>query len=188
VDVSLQCAAGSATLALSQHRLAPLGAAAGADQRWQIPVCVRYGKGETIRQSCTLLVDKSATLPLQGGCPAFVFANAGGRGYYVADYRGELLARLASNRSVLSPSEYASLLYDMRGLVRAGSLSGAQALEWVRAAGKSRDRHVVRAAIDLATFVRDTLIGEEERAPFAAFAREGIRRSRKDAGICTASQ
>jgi alanyl aminopeptidase len=135
-------------------------------------VCVRYGKGDTTKQSCTLLVEKSARLPLQGGCPAFVIANAGGRGYYVSDYRGELLTQLASNRGILSPSEYASLLYDMRGLVRAGSLTGAQALEWVRAAGKSRDRHVVRAAIELATFVRDTLIGDGERAQFAAFVRD----------------
>jgi alanyl aminopeptidase len=124
VDVSLQCTAGSATLALSQHRLAPLGAAAGAEQRWQIPVCVRYGKGEMTRQSCTLLADKSATLPLQGGCPAFVFANAGGAATTSPTIAANCFARLASNRSVLSPSEYASLLYDMRGLVRAGSLSG----------------------------------------------------------------
>lgn len=172
VEVKLQCAAGGAKLALSQHRLTPLGAAPGADQRWQIPVCVRYGRGATTRQSCTLLADKSATLPLQGGCPAFVFANAGGRGYYVADYRDELLARLAADRNMLSPPEYASLLYDMRALVRAGSLSGAQALEWVRAAGSSHDRHVVRAAIELATFVRDTLIDIAERAQFAAFVRQ----------------
>ena len=135
VEVKLQCAAGGAKLALSQHRLTPLGATEGADQRWQIPVCARYGKGATTRQSCTLLAKESGTLALQGGCPTFVFANAGGRGYYVADYRDGLLARLAADRNHLSPPEYASLLYDMRALVRAGSLSGAQALEWVRAAG-----------------------------------------------------
>jgi alanyl aminopeptidase len=101
-----------------------------------------------------------------------VFANAGGRGYYVADYRDQLLAQLAADRNALSPSEYASLLYDMRALVRAGSLNAAQALEWVRAAGGSRDRHVVSAAIELATFVRDTLVGDAERAQFAAFVRE----------------
>ncbi len=172
VEVKLQCAAGGAKLVLSQHRLAPLGVAEGADQRWQIPVCARYGKGATTRQSCMLLAEKSATLALQGSCPTFVFANAGGRGYYVADYRDGMLARLAADRNALLPSEYASLLYDMRALVRAGSLSGAQALEWVRAAGSSRDRHVVEAAIELATFVRDTLVGDAERVRFAAFAHQ----------------
>ena len=172
VDVKLQCGAGGAKLALSQHRLTPLGAKNGADQRWQIPVCARYGRGTTTRQSCTLLTEVSATLELQGGCPTFVFANAGGRGYYVPNYSAEMLARLGADRNALSTPEYASLLYDLRALVRAGSLSGAQALEWVRAAGRSRDRHVVEAAIALATFVRDTLIGDAERAQFAAFVRQ----------------
>jgi alanyl aminopeptidase len=171
IEVKLECAAGGAELALSQHRLTPLGATEGADQHWLIPVCARYGKGTTTQQSCTLLAKESGTLALHGGCPTFVFANAGGRGYYVADYRNGLLARLAADRNALSPSEYASLLYDMRALVRAGSLSGAQALEWVRAAGSSHDRHVVIAAIELASFVRDTLIGDAERAQFAAFVR-----------------
>ncbi len=172
VEVKLQCAAGGVKLALSQHRLTPLGVADASDQRWQIPVCVRYGKGATTRQSCTLLAEKSTTLALPGSCPTFVFANAGGRGYYVANYHDGLLARLATDRNALSPSEYASLLYDIRALIRAGSLSGAQALEWVRAAGSSHDRHVVIAAIELATFVRDTLVDGADRAQFAAFVRQ----------------
>ena len=150
VEVKLQCGAGGAKLALSQRRLTPLGTKDAAGQRWQIPVCARYGRGTTTRQSCTLLTDVSAALELQGGCPAFVFANAGGRGYYVPSYDAEMLARLGADRHALSPPEYASLLYDLRALVRAGSLSGAEALEWVRAAGRSRDRHVVEAAIALA--------------------------------------
>jgi cytosol alanyl aminopeptidase len=172
IEVKLQCAAGRAALELSQHRLQPLGAASGGDQRWQIPVCARYGKGTAAKQSCTLLTERSATLDLDGACPAFVFANAGGRGYYVADYRDDLLPRLAANRSALTPPEYASLLYDLRALVRAGSVSGAEALEWVRPAFASRERHVVRAAIELAQFVRDTFVDEASRARFSAFVRQ----------------
>jgi len=172
VEVALQCTSGGAKLALSQRRLVPLGAPEHRDQRWQIPVCVRYASGTATRQSCTLLEEKSATLALQGSCPKFVMANAGGRGYYVADYRDDLLTRLGSNRIALSPPEYAGLLYDLRTLVRAGDVSGAQALEWVRAAGGSRDRHVMEADIELAKFVRDTLVGEAERTQFSAFVRE----------------
>ncbi len=172
VEVKLQCAAGGVKLALSQHRLTPLGVVNDTDQRWQIPVCVRYGKGATTRQTCTLLAEKSAAIALPGSCPTFVFANAGGRGYYVANYGDGLLARLATDRNALSPAEYASLLYDIRALVRAGSLDGTQALEWVRGAGSSHDRHVIVAAIELATFVRDTLVDDADRAQFAAFVRQ----------------
>jgi cytosol alanyl aminopeptidase len=171
LEVELRCSASGPKLALSQHRLAPLGAAED-DQRWQIPVCARYGTRAATRQSCTLLARSSGELPLDGPCPTFVYANAGGRGYYVADHRNGLLTRLAADRDRLTPSEYASLLYDIRALVRARSLSGAQALEWVRTSGKVHERHVVEAAIDLATFVRDTLVDDAERAAFSAFVRE----------------
>ena len=35
----------------------------------------------------------------QGACPRYVFANAGGKGYYLPEYRGDLLDRLARNRA-----------------------------------------------------------------------------------------
>ena len=89
-------------------------------RRWQIPACVRYRSGATTKQVCTLLSDASATLPLSGACPRYVFANAGGKGYYLPDYRGDLLDRLARNRASLSVAEYTSVLYDLRSLVRAG--------------------------------------------------------------------
>jgi len=103
-----------------------------------------------------------------------VFANACGRGYYVPDYRGDLLARLATHRNLLTTAEYASLVYDMRALVRAGSVSGAQAIEWIRMAGTANDRHVVLAAIELGEFVRDTLVTDVEGPKFSAFAREVV--------------
>jgi hypothetical protein len=55
--------------------------------------------------------------------------------------------------------------------VRAGSVTGAQALEWARAAARSRDRHVIVAAIALASFVRDELVSDDERTRFSAFVR-----------------
>lgn len=171
VDVRLQCAAGRAKLALTQRRLVPLGAPAATPQRWQIPVCARYGTGTSSRQACTLMVDASATLELAGGCPAFVVANAGGRGYYVPDYRDDLLERLAKHRRALSTPEYASLLYDLQALVRAGTASPAQALSWIRLGAAERDRHVVLAAVELAAFVGDTLVPEADRSAYSAFVR-----------------
>src|SRR5207302_10928882 len=155
IEVKLQCAPTRAWIDLTQHRLALLGTKDVNAQQWQIPVCVHYGSGNSTRQACGLMTEETKTLPLQGGCPSFVFANAGGRGYYVPDYRGDLLAKLAAYRNSLTTAEYASLVYDMRALVRAGSVSGAQAIAWLRMAGAAHDRHVVLAAVELGEFVRD---------------------------------
>jgi alanyl aminopeptidase len=168
VEVRLQCGKGGTKALLAQHRLAALGSAAVDARRWQIPVCLRYGSART----CTLMTDASATVPLAGGCPAFLFANAGGRGYYVPDYRGDLLARLAAHREALSPTEYASLLDDLRPLVRSGAVTGAEAMQWVRLGATARDRHVVGAALDLAVFARNTLVRDEDRPRYSAFVRE----------------
>jgi alanyl aminopeptidase len=172
IDVTLHCAPTRTWIDLKQRRLALLGTNDVKPQQWQIPVCARYGSGNASRQACGLMTEETKALPLQGGCPSFVFANASGRGYYVPDYRGDLLAKLAMHRDSLTAAEYASLVHDLRALLRAGSVSGAQAMDWIRMAGTAHDRHVVLAAIDLADFVRDTLVTDVERPRFSAFARE----------------
>src|SRR5207237_7811347 len=139
-------------------RLMLLGAVGGEAQQCQIPVCARYGSGSSSRRACTLLTESKATIALEGGCPAYLFANAGGRGYYVPDYRGNLLEKLAAQRAALTVPEYASLVGDIRALVRAGSMSASRAIEWLRIAGRAHDRHIVLAAIGLGEFLRDTLV------------------------------
>ena len=154
VEVKLQCGAGGAKLALSQRRLTPLGRdgclrSALADSgvralrtRDDDAAIVHAARRRSRRHSRCREAARRSCSPTPAGAATMC-----------ASYHAGLLARLAADRNALSPSEYASLLYDMRALVRAGSLSGAQALEWVRAAGRSRDRHVVdsghRACDDL---------------------------------------
>ena len=170
VRVALGCSQGRARLLLSQRRHAATGDEVPI-QQWQIPVCARYGEGRASRTACTLLTEPKGTLDVGTACPAFVVANAGGRGYYLPAYDADMLARLARHRDALTPAEYASVLYDLRALVRAGSVTGAQALEWASAAARSRDRHVIVAAIALASFVRDELVADDERVRFSAFVR-----------------
>jgi len=171
VDVRLQCTAAGAKLVLTQHRLELHGSAQATAQQWEIPLCIRYGKGSASRQACALMTEKSMTLPLKGGCPAYVFANAGGRGYYVPDYRDNLLARLAARHEAMSTAEYTSLLYDLQALVRSGSVKSAQAMSWVALAAAADDRHVVLAAANLAEFAGNTLVADADRPQFSSFVR-----------------
>ena len=169
VRVDLDCATHPATLVLSQHRHVPAGVPAGS-QRWDVPVCVRYGGNRASRETCTLLTQAHAALSLEGDrCPAFVVANAGGRGYYVPEYGGALLARLKAHPRTLTTPELASLVYDLQPLLRAGAVDVAQVLDWIRAAAASRERSVVAAAIGVASFVRDSAVSEGSRPRFDRF-------------------
>jgi len=171
VDVELQCATDGASLALTQRPLKLLGSDAMGERRWQIPVCARYRTAASLRRTCTLMTETTATIPLGGACPTFVFANAAGRGYYVPDYGEDLLLQLAKNRKTLSAAEYASFLYDLKPLVRAGALNPALALQWVRFGAAEQDRHVVLAAVEVAQFAGDTLFEEADRPSYSAFVR-----------------
>ncbi|HSC23116.1 MAG TPA: M1 family metallopeptidase [Casimicrobiaceae bacterium] len=169
VRVALDCSARPATLALEQHRHVPAGVTPG-NQRWEIPVCVRYGNDDATHEACTLLDKPRATLAFEGNvCPDFVVANAGGRGYYVPEYDKASLARLRERPQWLTSPELASLVYDMRPMLRAGAIDGAQALDWIRTAAASRERSVIAAAIELAGFVRDSSVSAASRPDFDRF-------------------
>jgi len=85
VAVTLACD-GKPRLLLEQSRHLPLGSTGDAKQKWQVPVCARYGVGGTVKESCTLLTEKEGTLALDGlgagKCPDWVMPNAEASGYY----------------------------------------------------------------------------------------------------------
>jgi alanyl aminopeptidase len=171
VSVELDCKTTPPRLLLSQRRHAAPDAPASA-QRWQIPVCARYGNAKATNEACTLLSAPSSTLALGAACPTFVMANAGGRGYYVPEYRGKLLAQLLAKPGAMTPAEAASVVYDLRPLLRAGAIDATQVLDGIRVGARSRERSVVTAALAVANNVRDTLVSAREMDAFAAFVRQ----------------
>ena len=167
VGVALVCSQGRVRLAFSQQRHATKGDNVPA-QQWQIPVSARYGEGRASRTACTLLLKKKATR-CRNDVPGICRLQRRWPRVLHAGLRFDVLARLARHGDALTPAEYANVLYDLRALVRAGSVSSAQALEWASAAAHSRDRHVVVATIALASFVCDELVSDAERTRFSMF-------------------
>ncbi|HEX6795063.1 MAG TPA: M1 family metallopeptidase, partial [Casimicrobiaceae bacterium] len=180
--VDLDCSARPVQLSLAQHRHVAAGEMAGL-QRWDIPVCARYGNGGTSHDACTLLTVPAAKLELPGDCPAFVFANAGARGYYIPEYSPSLLADLRLHRQVLTTAELASLVYDMRPLLRAGAVDVAQALDWVRVGAAADERSVVAAAIEVARFIRDVAVTPKTRPRFDRFVQHVFGRRARSLGF-----
>ena len=77
------CDGSGARLELAQSRWLPVGSHAATGELWQVPVCARYGRGDSVQEGCTLLTSASGSLPLAGaGCPAWIMPNADGAGYY----------------------------------------------------------------------------------------------------------
>jgi alanyl aminopeptidase len=180
VSVSLRCAPGAPPVVeLRQQRYRPAGSqAAGnepasADPRWRCPVCIRYPTGNASARDCGLVDAATAELPLThaSGCPAWVMPNADAVGYYRTAFEGDLLPHLLAHLGELSAAERFGLIDDAQALVAAGRVPAGDALALVDVLARDTDRHLVAAAIDIATQA-GTMIDDAERPRYQRFVRK----------------
>ncbi|MBX7191849.1 MAG: M1 family metallopeptidase [Sandaracinaceae bacterium] len=135
VHADLACGEGGNVVMLSQERFTPLGftpepvavttegEAPAPTPRWQIPVCVRFGRGRETGEVCTLLNQESARLDLPAGaCPEWIHPNANASGYYrFAMPADDLDALVTRGYAQLGPRERLSLANNVRAMVGAGT-------------------------------------------------------------------
>ena len=134
---------GGSGVTLTQRRFAydGGGVAGGEDERWSVPVVVRHDGDETATQR-VLLDGPSASLPLDGGSPRWVNANAGAHGFYRVRYTGALLDGLLANLDALSPLERYTMVDDAFAAVLSGSIGAADFVGLVERYGDERDLSV----------------------------------------------
>ncbi|HEX8790791.1 MAG TPA: M1 family metallopeptidase [Polyangiaceae bacterium] len=89
IEAEVRCSGGAAPqVHLKQSRFLPRGSSGDAGHTWQVPVCLKYpvagaGHDAQTKQTCTLLTAPEADVALETStCPAWVFPNAHGTGYY----------------------------------------------------------------------------------------------------------
>ncbi len=163
VSVALDCKNGAPSLHLEQQRFLPLGSKGSESQVWSIPVCVRYGTGETGKSECTQMEAASYDWKLQTqSCPAWVEANDKAVGYYRVEYKDGLLASLTQGNVVqrLSAPERVDFMGNAQSLAEAGKLPAADALALVNVFHSDPERNVVQSALDLALEPRASLVPE----------------------------
>jgi alanyl aminopeptidase len=80
---------------------------ANTTHNWNVPVCWR---GDGIAPTCTV-VSSHAEIPVKS-CPAWIYPNAGGTGYYRTEWSPEQLAGLDLKQ--LTAAERLTLVYDLR--------------------------------------------------------------------------
>ncbi len=96
-------------------------AQSNSPRQWAIPVCWRADGLPT--QSCAVLdtPNREIELPKGAACPAWVYLNAGGTGYYRSEWTGPQLTALGDHGlAELTAAERLTLVYDLRTLKGAG--------------------------------------------------------------------
>jgi alanyl aminopeptidase len=186
VSVALDCSGSKPALKVDQQRFLPLGSKGSTDQKWDIPLCVRYGSGTTGRNQCTLLTQASQTVALEDAksCPTWVQANDRANGYYRVDYKGGLLGSLVAGDVVdrLPAAERAELMGNAQALSNAGKLAAADVLALVDTFHNDPERYVVQTAVNLALGPREHLVPDNLLPNYQRFLLKNFQARARELG------
>ncbi|HEY2459311.1 MAG TPA: M1 family metallopeptidase [Candidatus Acidoferrum sp.] len=142
---------------------------AGSSEIWQIPVSLRTDKSKDV--SYFLLAQHTQTFDLPG-CSAWVFANAGGRGYYRSAYQpGKFAALSAEMEKSFSPEERVHFLGDAWAMVSVGRLNIGNYLATLQQMQSERTRAVLGAMTGHLAEIHDTIVAPADRPAFEAWIR-----------------
>lgn len=158
VTADLACGEGGNVVALTQERFIPLGSRAAREGVWQIPVCVRFGRGREVGVACTLLQTSTGRLPLPAGpCPEWFHPNADAGGYYrFAMPADDLDALVTRGLGRASPRERLSVANGLRTMLASGAEDAARLLPIFARLVQDEERLVVlESAAALAAVVED---------------------------------
>jgi len=96
--------------------------------KWTVPVCWKADGGKS---GCDVMsaARREVALPKAAGCPAWIYWNAGGTGYYRSDWTPAQLSALSENGlDKLTEAERLTLVYDLRAM-KLGKLMEAPAMD-----------------------------------------------------------
>jgi aminopeptidase N len=146
---------------------------AGSQEIWQIPVSLRLEGAKDA--TYVLLAQRQQTFELPG-CAAWVYANAGGRGYYRSNYDAATLTKISAElETSFSPEERIHFLGDEWAMVRVGRLNVGEYLETLGKMKGERARAVVAAMMGRLGDVHDTIVSASDRAAFEKWVRDLLR-------------
>jgi puromycin-sensitive aminopeptidase len=144
-----------------------------SEERWPVPMVLRYSDGGTVREQRVLLREAQTKVTLEGsGEVKWLCANAGSTGFYRVAYDAQALERLSANLQTLAPSERISLLADQWSLVRSGEGSVASFLELAGRFGNEEDDAVLEELVGRLSYVESRLVEGEEQERFRRWVEE----------------
>jgi alanyl aminopeptidase len=183
VETQLSCEGEHPRLSFAQSRYLPLGSPGDANQSWQIPVCVRYGRGAESHETCTLLTDTQGTLDLEGECPEWVMPNAGGAGYFRFGLPAEQLAALThAGWSQLTTPEKMALGDSLEAAFARGTLPAADLYALLPTFANDPARRVATMPMGVLSFALHHLVTDAQKARVKALAKRLYRGSMRRLG------
>ncbi|HYK98337.1 MAG TPA: M1 family metallopeptidase [Candidatus Acidoferrales bacterium] len=141
--------------------------AAKSDQKWPVPLVLRYGTDRGIREERVLFDTARTTVTLAGA--KWLYPNTGGRGFYRWQLDDAADRMLDGGVRELAPEERLSLVDDAWALTRTGRRSLAAFLRRLDTLAGEEDRTVLSAISDALAWLSNFAVRERTQAAFARF-------------------
>jgi puromycin-sensitive aminopeptidase len=166
VDIRAREADGGLELELSQTRYFSDTDAAPTDQRWPVPIVIKYGTAEGVREHRSVLSAARATVQLPGA--RWFFPNGGGRGFYrfrfASSFEGD---RLDAGIAHLAAEERLALVDNLWAIARHGKATLAMFLARLETMRGEEDRAVLAAIGDSLSWLGNYAVRDATERPFA---------------------
>jgi puromycin-sensitive aminopeptidase len=166
VDIRARDVDGGLELELSQTRYFSDNDAAPTSQRWPVPLVIKYGTAQGVREHRTVLSAERGTVQLPGA--RWFFPNAGGRGFYrfhfASAFEGD---RLDAGIAHLAAEERLALVDDLWALARHGKATLAMFLARLETLRGEEDRAVLAAIGDSLSWLGNYAVRDATERPFA---------------------
>lgn len=146
---------------------------AGSQELWQVPVSLRPAGAKNA--TYVLLAGRQQTFDLPG-CAPWVYADAGGRGYYRSEYEPTTLVKMGAELGTFfSPEERIRLLNDEWALMDVGRLSMGDYLDTVEKMKGERTRALVDEMIGRFGAIHNRIAAPEDRPALERWVRDFLR-------------
>jgi alanyl aminopeptidase len=162
--------AGRGMLEIKQERFLNAGVDA-PEQLWTIPVHVKYFDGKEIQTRTFLLEERSKRVEL-GTDVEWALPNAGAIGYYRWSAPLHMVIQMAADpMGTLDRRERAVFLANVRALLNAGEINGADYLAILSSLGKTPEPEIVSAVMNELGSTEMAFVTDDLCDPFAGYIR-----------------
>jgi puromycin-sensitive aminopeptidase len=174
VHIAAKQVDGALELELTQARYFSDPSAKTTGQVWPVPMVLKYGTADGLREHRFVLRRQRDTLRLEGA--SWFFPNSGGRGFYRFAFASALEGDLVDQGIPhLSAEERLALLDDLWALVRHGKATLATVLRRVEMLRGEEDRAVLASIADALTWLANYAVRDATERPFARLVEDLFR-------------
>ncbi|TMG55121.1 MAG: M1 family metallopeptidase [Chloroflexi bacterium] len=183
VDCEARERDGGLEVGLAQTRYFSDPDAKPTEQRWPVPLVIKYGTATGIREKRLVLAEEHATIRLDGA--RWFYPNSGGRGFYRFKLSGIAARRLDEGIHQLGAEERLNSIDNLWALTRHGKVPLAQFMRRLETLRGEQDRAVIQSISDAVSWIANYAVRDATEAPFRRFVEELYRPIFEPLGFAT---